>query len=189
MIKPLTEIKPEAATEPAATPTPDPFDLDNLRLDQSFAETAGVKKLLHTVPVGRPNPQDFVRIHPGQDYRDAFALIELAEDREYYILPPNIAREMPGEFFTATLYTCINRQGVVRVVPVRLAGPGRQGEPVAPVPVGRGAGRHAPLDSHQGQHGVGRVRGIRGRGRDPRTDMAGSHVPGIVEGWVPRPRG
>ena len=30
---------------------------------------------------------------------------------------------MPGEFFTATLYTCINRQGVVRVVPVRLPGP------------------------------------------------------------------
>ena len=34
----------------------DPFDPENLRLDQSFAETAGVKKLLTTVPVRKPNP-------------------------------------------------------------------------------------------------------------------------------------
>ena len=45
--KPTT--KPGDGTAAAA---PDPFDLGNLRLDQSFAETAGVKKLLHTVPVG-----------------------------------------------------------------------------------------------------------------------------------------
>jgi hypothetical protein len=41
----------------------DPFDLSKLRLDQSFVETAGVKKLLTTVPVRRPNPQDFIRVH------------------------------------------------------------------------------------------------------------------------------
>ena len=46
---------------------PDPFDLANLRLDQSFVETAGVKKLLTTVPVRKPNPQDFVRVHPDRN--------------------------------------------------------------------------------------------------------------------------
>jgi hypothetical protein len=122
MTKTRVEIKPEAV-EPADTSAPDPFDLANLRLDQSFAETAGVKKLLHTVPVGRPNPQDFVRIHPGEEYRDTFALVELKEDREYYILTREIAAQLPGEFFTATLFTCVNRQGVVRIVPVRLPGP------------------------------------------------------------------
>jgi hypothetical protein len=39
----------------------DPFDLSKLRLDQSFTETAGVKKLLTTVPVRKPSPQDYVR--------------------------------------------------------------------------------------------------------------------------------
>ena len=106
-----------------AASAPDPFDIANLRLDQSFVETAGVKKLLTTVPVGKPNPQDFMRSHPGQDFRDTFAMIELKEDREFYLLLREIARELPGEFFTATVFTCINRQGVVRLVPVRLPGP------------------------------------------------------------------
>jgi hypothetical protein len=47
-------------------PTPSPFDnLAALRLDQSYADTVGVKKLLTTVPVRKPNRQDFVRVHPG----------------------------------------------------------------------------------------------------------------------------
>ena len=49
---------------------PDPFDPANLRLSQSFVETAGVKKLLTTVPVRKPSPQDFVRVHPSPEYRE-----------------------------------------------------------------------------------------------------------------------
>jgi predicted DNA-binding transcriptional regulator AlpA len=46
---------------------PNPFDPAALRLDQSYADTVGVKKLLTTVPVRKPNRQDFVRVHadPG----------------------------------------------------------------------------------------------------------------------------
>jgi hypothetical protein len=44
---------------------PSPFDnLSALRLDQSYADSSGVKKLLTTVPVRKPNRQDFVRVHP-----------------------------------------------------------------------------------------------------------------------------
>jgi hypothetical protein len=42
-----------AGSQPVSAPALDPFDLNNLRLDQSFVETAGVKKLLTTVPVRR----------------------------------------------------------------------------------------------------------------------------------------
>jgi hypothetical protein len=123
MTKTRIEIKPVDAIEPADTSSPDPFDLTKLRLNQAFAETAGVKKVINRVPVGKPNPQDWVRVHPGQSYRDTFAVIEWKEDREYYIVHPGMAAALTGEFFTATLYTCINRQGVVRLVPVRLPGP------------------------------------------------------------------
>ena len=99
---------------------PDPFDLANLRLDQSFVESAGVRKLLTTVPVRKPNPQDFVRVHPDPEYRATLAIIELKEDREIYLVPPSIARELPGEFVMATIYAAINRQGVVFLWPVRL---------------------------------------------------------------------
>ena len=54
-----TETETDPLIDAISTPPPDPFDLNNLRLDQSFVESAGVKKLLTTVPVRKPNPQDF----------------------------------------------------------------------------------------------------------------------------------
>jgi hypothetical protein len=101
----------------------DPFDLTKLRLDQSFVESAGVKKLLTTVPVRKPSPQDFVRVHPSPEFRAALAVIELKEDREIYLLTPQIARELPGEFMMVMMFTTINRQGVVHLWPARLPAP------------------------------------------------------------------
>src|SRR6266436_3515702 len=107
-----------------------PFDPAALRLDQSFVETVGVKKLLTTVPVRRPNRQDFVRVHPDPGYRlTPAAIIELKEDREVYLVHPNMAQALPGEFSTVTLFTTINRQGTLHVWPIKLPTPeGRQNE-------------------------------------------------------------
>jgi hypothetical protein len=102
---------------------PNPFDPASLRLDQSFVSTAGVKKLLTVVPVRKPNKQDFVRVHPDEAFRLTTAIIELREDREVYVVAPHIAPEVVGEYFPATLYTTINRQGVLSLWPVRLPGP------------------------------------------------------------------
>jgi hypothetical protein len=110
-------------TNPPLEAKADPFDLASLRLDPSFVETAGVKKLLTTVPVGRPSQQDFVRVHPDPAFRDSFATIAWKEDRELFIVVPSIARELPGECVLVTLYTAINRQGVVRLWPIKLPGP------------------------------------------------------------------
>jgi hypothetical protein len=107
----------ETAATPAAN---DPFDLEKLRLSQDFVETAGVKKLLTTVPVRKPNRQEFIRVHPSPEYRAVLAMIELKEDREFYLLTPDIARELPGEYVSVMLYTAINRQGVVFLWPVKL---------------------------------------------------------------------
>jgi hypothetical protein len=42
-------------------------------------------------------------------------------------VPPSIARDIPGEYLTVTMHTCINRQGVLFLWPVRLPGAdGRQ---------------------------------------------------------------
>ncbi|MFZ0620804.1 MAG: hypothetical protein WAM76_02265 [Pseudolabrys sp.] len=103
---------------------PNPFDPAALRLDQSFADTVGVKKHLVTVPVRKPNRHDFVRVHSHLEYRlTPAAIIEVKEDREVYLVTPNIARELAGEFTAATLFTTINRQGVLHLWPVKLPGP------------------------------------------------------------------
>jgi hypothetical protein len=104
-------------------PAPDPFDLASLRLNPSFIETAGVKKLLTTVPARRPNPQEFVRVHPSSEFRENFAMIDLKDDREDYLVRPEILPELEGEFVYKTIFTAINRQGVVFLWPVRLALP------------------------------------------------------------------
>jgi hypothetical protein len=90
-------------------------------LDQSFADTVGVKKLLTTVPVRKPNRQDFVRVHPDPAFRlTPAAIIELKDDREVYLVTPDIAEEIPGEFKVVTLFTTINRQRVLHLWPVYL---------------------------------------------------------------------
>ena len=39
------------------------FNIEELRLSQDFKANLGVKKALVTVPVHKPNKQDFVRVH------------------------------------------------------------------------------------------------------------------------------
>jgi hypothetical protein len=111
----------DSATE--AAEAPDPFDIESLRLKPSFLETAGVKKLLTTVPVRRPSPQDFVRVRPEPAYRENFALVELKDDREDFLVRPEILPELAGEVVYKTLFTAINRQGVVFLWPVKLPAP------------------------------------------------------------------
>jgi hypothetical protein len=102
----------------------DPFNPAALRLDQSFADTVGVKKLLTTVPVRKPNRQDFVRVHSDPQYRlTPAAIIEVKEDREFYLVLPSIAQQLAGEFDVRTLFLTINRQGVVHLWPIKLPGP------------------------------------------------------------------
>jgi hypothetical protein len=110
---------------------PDPWDVNALRLDQSFLEgTAGVKKLLTTVPVRKPGVHDFNRVRPDPDYRANLAVIRLRDERdEIYLLTPDVARALPGEFGMATVFTAINRQGVLFLWPVMLPQPdGRPNE-------------------------------------------------------------
>jgi hypothetical protein len=112
-------------------PTPNRFDnLSALRLDQSYADTVGVKKLLTTVPVRKPNRQDFVRVHPDPRYRlTPAAIIEVKEDREVYLVTPEMTQVVPGEFVVVTLFTTINRQGTLHLWPVKLPNPeGRHNE-------------------------------------------------------------
>ena len=97
-----------------------PFDPSHLRLSQNFASTIGVKKALVTVPVRKPNRQDYVRVHPDEEFRLETAVRELHEERETYLVEPSLWPELPGELTPKVLFTTINRQGVITIWPVRL---------------------------------------------------------------------
>ena len=105
---------------PTDTVSPDPFDPETLRLSQDFAQLADVKPILATVPVRKPGRQDYVRINVDPDYQLTTAILQLKEEREDYIVAPDVRQELFGELVPVTLFTAINRQGVVFLWPCRI---------------------------------------------------------------------
>lgn len=100
----------------------DPFDISNLTLDQNFAGASGVKKLLLTVPVRKPNRQDFVRVHPSDEYRIETLVLVLKEERENYLVARELWPELPSELTPMVLFLAINRQKVPFLWSIRLPG-------------------------------------------------------------------
>jgi hypothetical protein len=74
----------------------------------------------HAVPVRRPGPQDFFRVHPSPKYRELCAFIDLKEDRETYMVNLAAVPELQAESYIATLYTAITRTGVLFMWAVRV---------------------------------------------------------------------
>lgn len=102
----------------------DPFDPERLKLSQDFASSVGVKKELLTIPVRKPSKEWFVQTHPDSAYRIQTAVIELKEDRETYIVDPQLWPELSAEstFGPRLFVTTINRQGVLFLWEMRLPG-------------------------------------------------------------------
>jgi hypothetical protein len=84
----------------------------------------GVKKAMLTVPIRKPDKAWFVRVHPSEEYALQTAVIELKEDRETYLIAPQLWPALATEttFSPRALFTAINRQGVLFLWPVRLPG-------------------------------------------------------------------
>ena len=144
--------------KPTQTETADQFpDLNKLRLSQEFLETAGAKKLLTTVPVRKPRKQDFIRVHAEAGFRGAFAIIELVDDRESYLVTPDIAAASPTEVVMTTIYAAINRQRVVFLLAGATAVIGWPGSRMAPFCARGRRTRHDALGARYREHGVGRL--------------------------------
>lgn len=109
--------------ENGQTQVPGTFSLNDYILPQNFGEMVGVKKLLTTVPVRKPDRQWFVRVRVGEEWRCPIATIELKEEREVYLLSPGVAQEFPEETKPQMLFTAINRQNTIFLWPVPLPGP------------------------------------------------------------------
>src|SRR5262249_50764843 len=70
--------------------------------------------------VRKPDRQWFFRVRPGEEWRLAAAGIEIKEDREGYLVDPDVATALAGEGVLVMLLTCITPHGVVFLWPIRL---------------------------------------------------------------------
>ena len=98
------------------------FDLESLRVSQDFVKDSGVKKLLTTIPVRKPNRQDFVRVHHDSSYVLDTMLLNLKEERETYLVAPSFRDEIPQELTHTRLALATNRQKVLFLWQLRLPG-------------------------------------------------------------------
>jgi hypothetical protein len=96
------------------------FDFDKLRLSQNYSELAEVKKAIITIQVRKPNRQEFIRVHPGEEWRFETAVLELKEEREIYLLNLPLWSEFSNDITPKILFTTITRQNVLALWPVRL---------------------------------------------------------------------
>ena len=65
-------------------------EFERFRLSQDFKQLGGAKKLLTTVPVRKPNKQQFVRTRMGMGFVIDVMLLEYGESRETYLIEPGI---------------------------------------------------------------------------------------------------
>ena len=100
----------------------DPFDPAALRIDPAF-EAVAVKPVIVAVPVRKPKRQEFVRVHPDERYRLETAVIELAEERETYLVAPALLEALADEVKLVRLYLAVPRGGGPFFWPVPLPGP------------------------------------------------------------------
>jgi hypothetical protein len=103
-----------------------PFDTERLRLDQGHFQRPVAKKLLTRIPVRKPMPKDFIRVHPSPEYRLQLAVLTVsdeARDDVYAVMPALLGQLSETEYRTVTLHLYINRQKVLAFWPVPLPSP------------------------------------------------------------------
>lgn len=98
--------------------SPSPFDLEKFAVSGTVMGEIGAEKMLVNVPVRKPNRQEFVRTHEGTDHRLRASILELKEEREIYLMTPELAMALPGETRLVMLRLCANRQGAIFLWPV-----------------------------------------------------------------------
>jgi hypothetical protein len=98
----------------------DPTDLLSLAIDPATYLQSGAVTRVRQILAGRPGPQTFFRVHPSPDYRRAYKMVEIKEERENYIVMPAFESEISEEIVVKMIYTTIDRNGTICLWPARL---------------------------------------------------------------------
>jgi hypothetical protein len=116
-------FEPTHLAAPAAPP--DPFDPTALHLGADYSEGLGVRKVISTVPVRKPNKSEWFQVRPGPAWRLQTALLEVEAgvDRAVYLVAKHLWADLSGEIAPALVLTCTNRAGDLFLWRVKLPGP------------------------------------------------------------------
>jgi hypothetical protein len=106
-------------TEPS---TPSTVSLKDLRLPANYGAKLGVKKMLTTVPVGKPKKPQFFRTHQAEDMTFTAMILEQKETRECYMVAHDVAQQISELVRAVQMHAAIDRQNNVFLIPVPMPG-------------------------------------------------------------------
>lgn len=95
-------------------------DLTALRLPQNFGESLGVRKVLFNVPVHKPGPDRFIRVHPDFSMEFNALVYEDKTTRDSYLVAPSVADPFGRLAKPVVLHLGVDRRGNPFLVPVPL---------------------------------------------------------------------
>jgi hypothetical protein len=101
---------------------PNPFNPDSLRITGDV-NAVGAEKLLVRLPVRKPTRQEFFRVHVDPEFRLPCAILEIKEEREFYLVTPAALPALAEDVRHVELRLCLNRQGAPFMWPVPMPGP------------------------------------------------------------------
>lgn len=102
--------------------SPNPFDPDSLRITGDV-NTVGAEKLFTRLAVRKPTKQEYFRLHADPQYRLTCAVLEIKDEREFYLVTPEMLPLLAEDVRHVELCLCQNRQGVPFIWTVPITGP------------------------------------------------------------------
>jgi hypothetical protein len=118
---PTSDAPPEPASPPTASARPVAFDPSRFRLSQDFASLAGTVEKTTTVPVRKPQRQEWVWVHDGVDWCLRTFVLESKADRETFLVDPELWPALRDELTEKVIHAAITRSGEVLLWPLRVA--------------------------------------------------------------------
>jgi hypothetical protein len=109
-----------------------PFSREALRLNLNYSAALGLEKHIHNIPVDKPPAEAWFRVHPDRNQRGEEMYFDLrllhvknGPDRGVYQVSADLLPLLSGERLLkpTRLVLVIDRQGELRLWPLRLPGP------------------------------------------------------------------
>ena len=94
--------------------------IDQLRLPANYGSQFGTKRVLTTVPVGKPNKGRFFRTHPDAEQTMEAVIYEDKEHGDTYIVSPQVAHLFDTLTRLVRIYVTVDRADNPYLVPVPL---------------------------------------------------------------------
>ena len=94
--------------------------MDEVKMKKMATSELVAQKVIIRLSVNKPHKEEFVRCHPGEEYRISCGIYEPKDEERTYLIAPDIAHLFGTSVKHVSLRLGMNRQGKAFLWPVPL---------------------------------------------------------------------